>query len=62
VPWTVGSVIMIAKTEVSGRRDWNPRLSAWEADVLPLNYSRVSAVMAIAGLYVQRAEKREFAE
>jgi hypothetical protein len=28
------------KFEVSGRRDSNPRLSAWEADVLPLNYSR----------------------
>ena len=24
----------------SGRRDSNPRLSAWEADILPLNYSR----------------------
>jgi hypothetical protein len=24
----------------SGRWDSNPRLSAWEADVLPLNYSR----------------------
>jgi hypothetical protein len=43
----VGSVGMIARREVSGRRDSNPRLSAWEADVLPLNYSRVSAVMAI---------------
>lgn len=39
--------VMIAGREVSGRRDSNPRLSAWEADVLPLNYSRVSAVMAI---------------
>ena len=27
----------------SGRRDSNSRLSAWEADILPLNYSRVSA-------------------
>src|SRR5919108_6441709 len=25
----------------SGRRDSNPRLSAWEADILPLNYSRL---------------------
>ena len=24
----------------SGRRDSNPRHSAWEADALPLNYSR----------------------
>jgi hypothetical protein len=41
------SVVMIARGKVSGRRDSNPRLSAWEADVLPLNYSRMSAVMAI---------------
>ena len=26
----------------SGRRDSNSRLSAWEADILPLNYSRLS--------------------
>src|SRR5574337_330806 len=26
--------------EWSGRRDSNPRRSAWEADILPLNYSR----------------------
>jgi hypothetical protein len=32
---------------VSGRRDSNPRPSAWEADALPLSYSRMSAVMAI---------------
>jgi hypothetical protein len=43
----VGAEVVIAKRRVSGRRDSNPRLSAWEADVLPLNYSRVSAVMAI---------------
>ena len=46
--WAVGSVFMIAVREVSGRRDSNPRPSAWEADILPLNYSRMSAVMAIA--------------
>ena len=40
-------VVMIASEEVSGRRDSNPRPSAWEADALPLSYSRVSAVMAI---------------
>ena len=45
--WAVGSVVMIAEREVSGRRDSNPRPSAWEADALPLSYSRVSAVMAI---------------
>ncbi len=39
----IGSLVMMAGSEVSGRRDSNPRLSAWEADVLPLNYSRVSA-------------------
>ena len=44
VKWAVDSVVIIAGREVSGRRDSNPRLSAWEADVLPLNYSRVSAV------------------
>ena len=48
VKWAVGSVFMIAVREVSGRRDSNPRPSAWEADILPLNYSRMSAVMAIS--------------
>ena len=33
--------------EESGKRDSNPRPSAWEADALPLSYSRMSAVMAI---------------
>ena len=47
VKWAVGSVVMIARREVSGRRDSDPRPSAWEADALPLSYSRVSAVMAI---------------
>ncbi len=47
VKWAVGSVVMIASREVSGRRDSNPRPSAWEADALPLSYSRVSDVMAI---------------
>ncbi len=45
--WAVGSVVMIAVREVSGRRDSNPRPSAWEADALPLSYSRMRAVMAI---------------
>ena len=27
---------------MSGRRDSNPRRPAWEADILPLNYSRQS--------------------
>jgi hypothetical protein len=27
--------------EVSGKRDSNPRPSAWEADALPLSYSRI---------------------
>jgi hypothetical protein len=44
----VGSLAMMAGSEVSGRRDSNPRPSAWEADALPLSYSRVSAVMAIS--------------
>ena len=30
------------------KTDSNPRLSAWEAYVLPLNYSCVSTVMAIS--------------
>jgi hypothetical protein len=47
VPWAVGSVVMIPKGEVSGRQDSNPQLSAWEADVLPLNQSRASPVLAI---------------
>ena len=45
--WAFGPVAIIAVTEVSGRRDSNPRPSAWEADALPLSYSRVSDVMAI---------------
>jgi hypothetical protein len=47
VEWVVGSVLMIVGREVSGRRDSDPRPSAWEADALPLSYSRVGAVMAI---------------
>ena len=31
----------------SGRRGSNPRPSAWEADALPLSYSRVGAVLPI---------------
>jgi hypothetical protein len=31
----VASVVMIARREVSGKRDSNPRPSAWEADALP---------------------------
>ncbi len=27
---------------LSGKRDLNPRLSAWEADALPLSYSRIN--------------------
>ena len=41
--------VMIPGREVSGRRDSNPRPSTWEADALPLSYSRVNAVMAIGG-------------
>ena len=47
MPCAVGSVVMIEVREVSGKRDSNPRPSAWEADALPLSYSRMSAVMAI---------------
>src|SRR5207244_1793952 len=32
----------------SGKRDSNPRLSAWEADALPLSYSRILALIIIA--------------
>jgi hypothetical protein len=31
----------------SGRRDSNPRPSAWEADMLPLHHSRVSNIQVI---------------
>lgn len=31
----------------SGKRDSNPRLSAWEADALPLNYSRTARYHSI---------------
>ncbi len=27
-------------SKLSGRRELNPRRPAWEADILPLNYSR----------------------
>src|SRR5205814_9079368 len=29
----------------SGRRDLNPRPTAWEADALPLSYTRVAAIL-----------------
>ena len=47
--WAFRPVVMIAVRKVSGKRDSNPRPSAWEADALPLSYSRMSAVMAICG-------------
>lgn len=28
--------------KMSGRRDLNPRRPAWEADILPLNYCRIT--------------------
>jgi hypothetical protein len=47
----VGSwlVVMIAGGQVSGKRDSNPRPSAWEADALPtelLPHRRVMAICA----------------
>ena len=45
----VGSVVMIGRREVSGKRDSNPRPSAWEADALPtelLPHKRVMAIRA----------------
>src|SRR6266446_9858213 len=30
----------------SGRRDLNPRPTAWEADALPLSYTRLSSILA----------------
>src|SRR6266446_8837123 len=30
----------------SGRRDLNPRPTAWEADALPLSYTRLSGILA----------------
>jgi hypothetical protein len=41
----------------SGRRDSNPRHSAWEADVLPLNYSRVVGPVEPAILYANPRER-----
>jgi hypothetical protein len=42
VPWTTERQVQRHPTiSWSGRRDSNPRHSAWEADALPLNYSRV---------------------
>jgi hypothetical protein len=49
VLYTTGSVVMIARGKVSGRRDSNPRPSAWEADALPtelLPHRRVMAICA----------------
>ena len=47
----------------SGRRDSNPRRSAWEADILPLNYSRNSIVGgnhrgACGGMQAKKKKKR----
>ena len=39
-------VCLVKIDKWSGRRDSDPRPSAWEADALPLSYSRISAVMA----------------
>src|SRR6266513_1482635 len=33
----------------SGRRDLNPRPSTWQADALPLSYSRVMKLSAFGG-------------
>ena len=34
----------------SGRRDSNPRPSAWEADALPLSYTRIGSYYVGMGL------------
>jgi hypothetical protein len=47
VKLAVGSVVMIGKREVSGKRDSNPRPSAWEADALPTELLPHRRVMAI---------------
>jgi hypothetical protein len=46
----------------SGRRESNPRHSAWEADVLPLNYSRFSLPLVFYQnrLIVSRRPKPEY--
>ena len=41
----------------SGRRDSNPRHSAWEADALPLNYSRTASILYHA--YLSMATKKQ---
>ena len=39
ISWII--IYLISVQEASGKRGSNPRPSAWEADVLPLNYSRI---------------------
>ena len=34
-------ILFIERIKLSGRRGSNPRRPAWEADILPLNYSRL---------------------
>lgn len=39
---------MARETNWSGRWESNPRRSAWEADILPLNYSRKNYLLSIS--------------
>src|ERR1035441_4196307 len=52
-PWV--TVRKLRRLNWSGRRDLNPRPSAWEATALPLSYSR-SAI----GLYIRFTHREPF--
>src|SRR5690349_3757466 len=52
--WELGTILgSAADQKKSGRRDSNPRHSAWEADVLPLNYSRLAGSPEPSILYAK---------
>ena len=48
--WKLPRVFNLLKTW-SGRRGSNPRRPAWEAGILPLNYSRPSAIPALSSFH-----------
>ena len=44
---------------LSGKGESNPRPSAWEADALPLSYSRIYAVKIVKIFCFNTTEKKE---
>ena len=48
----------IEKDRESGRRDSNSRHFAWEANALPLNYSRIRAIKNIIALPREFVKRR----